>query len=101
MKFGMSDEQYALLEKMVIAPLKSQNCTVYIFGSRATGKNHPHSDVDVLFKLPDDQVLPIGFLAKIKEDIEESRFPFIVDIVNEAELAKSYQTSVFSSRIAI
>lgn len=101
MRFGMTPEQYSLLEKLVITPLKSQNCQVYIFGSRAQGTNHSHSDIDLLFKIPNAQNLPKGFLSKIKEDIEESRFPFIVDFVNEDELAESYRPAVFSSRVAV
>lgn len=98
MKFGMTNEQYSLLKTLVIDPLKLHNCNVYIFGSRARGTNHPHSDVDLLYTLIDKAELPVGLLSKIKEDIEESRFPFIVDLVNEDELAESYRDSVLSSR---
>lgn len=101
MKFGMTDEQYSILDKLVITPLKNKNCQVYIFGSRVQGTNHSHSDVDLLFKVPTDQILPSGFLSKIKEDIEESRFPYIVDFVNEDELATSYRANIFSSRVSL
>lgn len=101
MKFGMTDAQYSILEELVIKPLKARNCQVYIFGSRANGTQHSHSDIDLLFKVPEEQTLPNGFLSKIKEDIEESRFPFIVELVNEDELASSYRNNVFSSRVAV
>lgn len=101
MKFGMTNEQYSLLEALVIEPLKSYNCKVYIFGSRARATNHPHSDVDLLYALANKVELPIGFLSKIKEDIENSRFPFIVDFVNENELAESYRESILSNRIEL
>lgn len=101
MKFGMNEEQYALLDQLVLTPLKKQNCQVYVFGSRVRGTHHPYSDIDLLFKPTDAQPLPAGFLSQIKENIEESRFPFTVDLVNEEELASSYRDSVLSSRVAL
>lgn len=101
MKWGMTEEQYSLLESLVIQPLKNHGCQVYIFGSRAKGRHHQHSDIDLLFKKENNQPLPAGFLSEIKEKIDESRFPFIVDLVNEEELAESYRESVFSNRILL
>lgn len=101
MKFGMTDEQYSLLNKLVIAPLKAEHCQVYIFGSRARGTHHPHSDVDILFKTTKNHPIPRGFLSKVVENIEESRFPFIVELVNDSELASSYRDSVLSDRIEV
>ena len=99
MKFGMSQNQFKLLETLVIRPLKSQGAKVYIFGSRAKGKHHPYSDVDLLYDL--SEPLPPGFLPKIKEDIEESNFPFAVDLVAKSELSKSYEDSVLSQMQAV
>lgn len=92
MKFGMSDEQFETLNRLVIKPLKNQGAEVFIFGSRVSGKHHPYSDVDLLYK--SIRPLPPGLLAEIKEAIEESRFPFTVDLVAEDELASSYRASV-------
>jgi predicted nucleotidyltransferase len=83
----MTEEQFNILDQLVIAPLKENGCQVYVFGSRASSKYHSHSDVDLLYfpTIP----LPIGFISGLKEAIEESRFPFRVDLVNESELAAS------------
>lgn len=101
MKFGMTEEQFNILEQLVIQPLKKQNARVFIFGSRTSSKHHSHSDVDVLFQLPESSELSSGVLSQIRENIEESRFPFTVDIVNARELAKSYLPSVESSKIEV
>lgn len=92
MRFGMSTEQFEVLDQLVIRPLKAQGATVFIFGSRATGRHHPYSDVDLLYKA--DSNLPSGFISSLKEKIEESSFPFAVDLVNSSELAQSYRQSV-------
>ena len=101
MIYGMTDEQFALLEKLVISELKRKNLRVFIFGSRVTGTHHSHSDVDLLFKTDNSIKLPPGFLSGIKEAIEESRFPFLVDLVADDDLASSYKNSVFSNMIEL
>ncbi len=99
MRFGLSDDQWNILQKLVIEPLRSVDAEIYIFGSRALGTHHPHSDVDLLFKTK--SALPAGLISNILESIEESRFPFKLDLVNENELAASYRASVLASRIAL
>ncbi len=101
MKFGMTIQQYQILNDLVIAPLKKQHAQVFIFGSRTGDKHHPYSDVDLLFKLQPGTRLPSGFIAKIKDDIEESKFPFKVDIVDDQSLANSYRTTVYSQMIEL
>ena len=101
MPFGLTDAQFKILNELVIQPLKAQSLEVYIFGSRATGKHHTHSDVDIIFVVPKGKALPLGFVAKITEAVEESRFPFKVDLVNEDQLASSYREQVHASRVAV
>ena len=101
MKFGMNNQQYEILNKLVIGPLKKQGAQVFIFGSRTGDQHHPYSDVDLLFKLAPSTLLPSGFIAKIKEDIEESKFPFKVDLVDDQALANSYRPSVYSQMIEL
>ncbi|NCN41778.1 nucleotidyltransferase domain-containing protein [bacterium] len=94
MKYGMTPSQYKILENLVIQPLKDSGARVFIFGSRVTEAHHPHSDVDLLYKLSDE--LPPSLISDVKENIEESNFPFAVDLVNDSELASSYRESVES-----
>lgn len=101
MTYGMTADQYDLLKNLVIDPLKKQNCQVFIFGSRAKGSAHSHSDVDLLFRPDKTKKIPAGFISQITENIEESRFPFMVDLVEEQYLAASYRESVFASMIPL
>ncbi len=97
MKFGISAEQYKLLDELVIQPLVQQGAQVFLFGSRATGKHHPNSDVDILYKVKKE--MPAGYIAEINEAIEESHFPFTVELVNDENLASSYRKSVESQLV--
>lgn len=97
MKYGMTVDQYKILDSLVIRPLRQQGAQIYIFGSRVSEKYHPHSDVDLLYRLPVEKDLPAGFISQLKENIEESKFPFLVDLVDEDDLASSYRENVFQS----
>lgn len=96
--FGLTPPQFAILQTLLIEPLKSKGANVWIFGSRARGDHHPTSDVDILFEFTADQTPPSGFLFSIKSDLEESRFPFTFDLVNIKDLADSYRNGVLQER---
>jgi predicted nucleotidyltransferase len=93
----MSPAHYEQLVELVIQPLKDQGAQVFLFGSRSTGRNHPNSDVDLLYRGD----VPLEIISKIKEDIEDSLFPFAVDLVNEADLVESYRQSVSAQLISL
>jgi predicted nucleotidyltransferase len=95
MKFGMTEQQFQILDKLVIQPLKQQGAEVFIFGSRLAKYHHHHSDVDILYRLPGP--IGCGVISEIKEAIEESRFPFMVDLVAEADLVESYRDNILHS----
>ncbi len=52
---------------------------IYLFGSRAKGEETPYSDVDIAIKSSD---LNPKDLAWIRFMIEESNFPFKVDLID-------------------
>lgn len=99
MKFGLSEADFKLIQELVIDPLKEQSAQIYVFGSRAKGKHHPFSDIDILYVLPKGKKLPNGLLATIKESIEESRVSCKVDLVSSEDLAKSYQENVEKEKV--
>ncbi len=101
MKFGLSEEQYSLLNHLVIKPLQSRGADVYIFGSRARGQHHPFSDIDLLYQEAPDKKISMADIAKMKEDAENSNLPIKVDLVSATSLAQSYRQSVDESKILI
>lgn len=97
MKFGLSEENFSILNSEVIEPLKALGGKVWIFGSRARGDQREFSDIDVLF----EGQIRDGDLGLIKERIEESRIPYKVDIVEVGNLAESYREQVLRERLAV
>ena len=65
----------------------------YIFGSRVTGKAYTFSDIDLFFtdKI-DDKVL-----RQIREDFEESRLPYKVDIIDYNKCDPEFQKIITQS----
>jgi len=100
MRFGLNEDDFAFLHRNLIQPLRLKGLKVYIFGSRASGKNHPFSDVDILVEGDFDDDVD-SEIFRIKEQFEESNFPIKIDLVKSSDLAKSYQESVMSERVEI
>lgn len=101
MTFGLSDQQYQIFEKILIAKLKSYDAKVFIFGSRARGKHHPFSDIDVFYIESPNRTVPSQEISKIKEALEESALAVKVDLVKYADLAKSYLPSIQKDQIEV
>ena len=101
MKFGLNQEQYKILYDLVIEPLHSSGAKVYVFGSRARGKHHSFSDIDLLYV--EDPQKPIGLskISEIKENIENSNLTIKVDLVCDSSLANSYKESVDRDKVLV
>lgn len=100
-RFGITKNHFTILDELLIQPLKSCGSKVWIFGSRARGDHRLASDVDILYEQPSDRPLPAGLLFRITSNMEESRFPYLLDLVNVKDLAESYREGVMSERIEL
>lgn len=97
--FGFTEQEFAFLMENFVSPLKKLGARVYLFGSRATGKQQKFSDVDLLFS--SSPQLPSAEVYVLLAKMEESSFPYKIDLVNEAELAHSYKDSVNRDKIEL
>lgn len=95
MSYGLTDDEFALLDRLALQPLISAGAKVYIFGSRARGQHRKFSDVDLLVESTNDLT---RLIAAITEALEESNFPLKVDLVPSQDLASSYRESVWRDR---
>lgn len=59
--------------------LKGKHVSVYLFGSRAEGRQHRASDYDLAVDAPEDEDLA---LHRIRDALEESTIPYTVDVVD-------------------
>jgi len=80
------------VRSIVLRGLRGTPARVYLFGSRARGEAARLSDVDVAV-LP-LQPLPPGLLSLIREELEESNIPYVVDLVDLSESGAAFRESV-------
>jgi len=61
---------------------------IWVFGSRATGKNKPSSDLDLCVDA--GEKISLDKMAKIRREIEESDIPYRVDVVDRQAVDKDF-----------
>jgi uncharacterized protein len=88
MKFGLSAEQFHFITSVVAAPLTKLGAVVWCYGSRARGQHAPFSDLDLMVEAARDLSAEIG---QIREILQNSDFPFKVDLVRLEDFPKSYR----------
>ncbi len=76
MNFGLNDKEFSILRSIFSTHLSSGSVIVY--GSRAKGTHGSRSDIDLVIK--DSAVLDDNLLYKIVNEIDESDFPYLVDL---------------------
>jgi predicted nucleotidyltransferase len=68
----------------------------WVFGSRATGRARPYSDLDILISSP--ALLDWRARADLRDAFEASNLPFRVDVVEEARLAPNLASRILAER---
>ena len=70
---------------------------VRIFGSRATGRARPYSDLDLLFMRPSR--LSLAERAALNDRFEASKLPFRVDLVDADGLAAGAAARILAEAV--
>jgi predicted nucleotidyltransferase len=87
-----SNDALEQVRAIVREGLRGADARVFLFGSRASGPTHRASDLDVGV-LPGTP-LEVGVLGAIREALEESTVPFLVDLVDLSEVDASFRERV-------
>jgi predicted nucleotidyltransferase len=77
---SLSSDEQTTLKQVVKTYATDQPYQVYVFGSRATGKAKRYSDIDLA--LIGQKPVPIRILSSLHEALENSRLPYVVDVVD-------------------
>lgn len=72
---------------------------VLVFGSRATGMAHPHSDLDIV--IMGDEPLDLLQRALLREAFEESELPFRVDFAEWARTDECFRAIILHTAILL
>jgi hypothetical protein len=80
------------VRRLVLRALGPGGARVYFFGSRASGREHRFSDIDVAV-LP-LKPIPHRTWLELQETLEQSWVPYPVDLVNLEEAPSELRTRV-------
>lgn len=72
---------------------------VWVFGSRATGKARPFSDLDLLLTKPSQ--LNWSQRAALRDGFEASDLPFCVDVLDSSGVARGLAERIWSERVPL
>ena len=78
MMIDLTQEQISLVTSIIHRYLP--DCHISVFGTRATGKSKPVSDLDIVLQT-NETINPLN-MFNIKEDLSESDLPFRVDVLD-------------------
>lgn len=94
----LNDKELLVVRAILRAHL-APNTKVSVFGSRASGKAKPWSDLDLMI---DAQMpLPIELLAALAEAFEESELPWKVDLVDRQTVDCSFAEVIAQSQVEL
>ncbi len=71
------------------------DCEILLFGSRANGKAREFSDIDIALK--SNNAIDKNKLWTIKENLEESNLPYIVDIIDFNLVSPEFSKAILAN----
>ena len=96
----MIDDQLLSAIHQILSNYKElQNARLFIFGSRATGKNRKFSDIDLGIQA--DKPLSLSTLVRIEEQFEESNIPYTVDVIDFSLVNGKFKDVAFKKIIPL
>lgn len=80
------------VKHIVLDRLAGHPAHVYLFGSCARGDAHLLSDIDIAIE-PLEPLSPT-VISDIREDLEESTVPYLVDVVDMSEVRPEFRARI-------
>jgi uncharacterized protein len=81
---------------MTIFKTAPTSLEVWAYGSRVNGKAHEGSDLDLVIRTPDLDKLPLDIFLDLKEKIQESNIPIVVELFDWARLPESFHKNILA-----
>ena len=75
------------------------DASVWVFGSRATGKAKKYSDLDICIKA--NQALGLDVMSAMAEDFSESDLPWKVDIVDWFSVSDAFKAIIERNKVPL
>jgi predicted nucleotidyltransferase len=80
------------VRRILLRRLQKYDARIYLFGSMARGESRKASDIDVAVLRAGN--LPDGVLSDIREELENSRVPYRVELIDLAKTSPGFSAHV-------
>ena len=67
---------------------------IWAYGSRVSGEAHEGSDLDLVIRTSSLQKLPLEVFLKLKDKVQQSKIPIVVELFDWARLPDSFCKSI-------
>lgn len=74
---------------------------VWAYGSRVNGAGHDGSDLDLVLRLPADVRVERSRLGQLKDALEESNLPILVDLLDWAQLPEAFRREIERAHVIV
>ncbi|RTL68612.1 MAG: nucleotidyltransferase domain-containing protein [Hyphomicrobiales bacterium] len=74
---------------------------VWAYGSRTSGENHARSDLDLVLRNTVALDAPQSSLALLRDAIEESDIPFMIDVHDWALLSENFRRQIETRHVVL
>ncbi len=91
------EQKYINLTKEIVLKHIGSKIEVFLFGSRANGTNTQFSDIDVGFV--SQKKIESYIFRKITEEIEDSRIPYHVDLIDFFDVDEGFRKQSYEGRV--
>lgn len=98
MKFGLTAPQLDFIYKTVVRPLQALDARVFCYGSRARGDFKKFSDLDLMVESKNPQSIDLN---PIQEILQNSSFPYKVDLVHISDFAQNYRAGYEAEKVLL
>lgn len=95
-KFGITEEQYTWIKKILSTYLPS--ATIYVFGSRARGDYKKYSDLDLAIELTEP--IQMKTWSELQEQFSECFIPYKIDLVDMSKIDPDFRKTIQDELLA-
>ena len=96
---NLSDDDFNLIIQLIKTHLP--DAIIWAYGSRVKGKSHIGSDLDVVVLNKTNDTLPSEGLQQLRQALEESDLPMLIDIHDWAYLPKSFKDEIEKNKVIL
>jgi uncharacterized protein len=87
-----ADQYLRQAYEIIAAHMKDHPSRIYLFGSRASGTARTFSDCDI--GIEPFRRLPVGLLSRLREKLEESHIPYVVEVIDLTQADEEFAQKV-------